>query len=208
MMPLNDIPYLFGFNIVILALFVGYILWVFGDVYGLPKLSKSPFVKISYLSLVPLVILICGLVILSWSNLENEGRGYVTLGEIGSDHRSDRDLNLRGDYVVGSLIEGSDGNSTVFEVTSDDITISVITSSDIPGRFYSGKCNVFLEGEFNSDNIFWSEELTCVPDDNLGYLLSAYGILWILLFGYMIFNSRKYRELRDILNSCTIVSDL
>jgi CcmD family protein len=206
-MPLTDIPYLFGFNIVILSLFLGYGLWVLCDIYGLPRLPKSPLVKIVLLSLAPLLILIFGVVILTWSNLENEGRGHITVGEIASDQRSDRDLKLRGDYVVGSLIEGSDGNPTVFEMLSDNITISVITSSDIPGRFYSGSCDVLLEGRFNSDDIFWSEKLTCVPDDNVAYLLSAYGISWILLFGYTVFNSRKYKELKDILNASTIVSE-
>ena len=147
------------------------------------------------------------MVILTWSNLENEGRGHITVGEIAPDQRSDWDVKLRGDYVVGSLIEGSDGNPTVFEMISDNITISVITSSDIPGRFYSGSCDVLLEGRFNSDDIFWSETLTCVPDDNVGYLISAYGISWILLFGYMVFNSRKYRELKDILKASTTTTE-
>ncbi len=206
-MPLTYIPYLFGLNIVILALFLGYGLWVFWDIFGLPKLSKSPLVKIACLSLAPLLILIFGVAILTWSYLGNEGRGYVTVGEIALDQRPDRDLKLRGDYVVGSLMEGSDGNSTVFEMISDNITISVITSSNIPGRFYSGSCDVLLEGRFNSDDIFWSEKLTCVPDDNVGYLISAYGISWILLFGYVVFNSRKYRELKDILRAPPIISE-
>tara|TARA_Y100000758_G_C16059994_1_gene424349 strand:+ start:653 stop:1294 length:642 start_codon:yes stop_codon:yes gene_type:complete len=206
-MPLTNIPYLFGLNIVILALFLGYGLWVLWDIFGLPMLSKSPLVKIACLSLAPILILIFGVGTFTWYYLGNEGGGHVTVGEIGLDERLDRDFKLRGNYVVGSLMEGSDGNSTVFKMISDNITISVITSSNIPGRFYSGSCDVLLEGRFNSDDIFWSETLTCVPDDNVGYLIAAYGISWILLFGYVVFNSRKYRELKDILKTYTTVTE-
>ena len=202
-MPLNDLPYFFALNIVILAGFLGYVLWVLGNMGDLGKLPRSPLAKSACLCLIPLLILIFGVIVLAWSNLENEGRGYVTLGEITADQRSYGDLSLRGNYVEDSLIEGSNGNATVFEMTSDNITINVITNSDIPGRLYSDRCNILLYGDFKSDDIFWSETLTCVPDDNVTYLLSAYGMSWVLLFGYMFVNTRKYRDLKDILKTDT-----
>ena len=118
-MPLTNIPYLFGLNIVILALFLGYGLWVLWDIFGLPMLSKSPLVKIACLSLAPILILIFGVGTFTWYYLGNEGGGHVTVGEIGLDERLDRDFKLRGNYVVGSLMEGYDGNSTVFKMISD-----------------------------------------------------------------------------------------
>ena len=205
-MPLNELPYFFALNIVILAGFSGYVLWVFGNVGDLEKLPKSPLAKSACICLIPLLILIFGVIVLTWSSLKNEGRGYVTLGELTVDQRFDADLSLRGNYVEGSLIEGSNGNSTVFEMTSDNTIISVTTNSDIPGRLHSGRCNILLYGGFKSDDIFWAETLRCVPDDNVAYLLSAYGMSWVLLFGYMFVNTRRYRELKDILKTDTISS--